>query len=308
MPGPISFTIDKREIGKAIRIGLAALDEKLRERERVRLGWQRRAVAARQLDDATPALRLAHDAANARAALRLEELRDRDVARDHEILDQVARVILVHDLEVDDLAVLRDRRRLDRLELERAVAHALGLEPLRRLVLELELLGQHLVAGDLLRRRARRRARRRRRRRRASRGCEPSRGRRRTRSTSPLRVDHRLDRDREAVLAFVERRAVRRQLFGQHRKDVDAGVDRRAVGERVLVDRRALRHERIDVGDGDDEPDIAVGQPLRDLDLVEIARLVVVDRRPGLVAQVLRRRVDGRGRCQAVELLRASRR
>jgi len=42
----------------------------------------------------------------------------------------------------------------------------------------------------------------------------------------------------------------------------------------------------IHVGDADQDLDVAIGQALGDLDLVEIFRGVVVDRRPEQVAQV----------------------
>ena len=55
---------------------------------------------------------------------------------------------------------------------------------------------------------------------------------------------------------------------------------------RVLVDGRVRRNERVDVGDRHQHLDVAVRQPLGHLDLIEVARRVVVDRRPEQAAQI----------------------
>ena len=52
------------------------------------------------------------------------------------------------------------------------------------------------------------------------------------------------------------------------------------------VNRRPLADERVHVGDGDLDPRRAVGQAFRDLELIEVARRLVVDGRPGQLAQV----------------------
>ncbi len=58
-------------------------------------------------------------------------------------------------------------------------------------------------------------------------------------------------------------------------------VDRARVLRGVLVDRRAAVHERVDVGDPDAHADTRRrGRRSSDLDLIEVARVVVVDRRP----------------------------
>jgi hypothetical protein len=54
----------------------------------------------------------------------------------------------------------------------------------------------------------------------------------------------------------------------------------------VLVDRRALGHHRIDIGHGDEDLDRAVGQGLAGGELIEVARVVVVDRTPGQRGQI----------------------
>jgi hypothetical protein len=53
----------------------------------------------------------------------------------------------------------------------------------------------------------------------------------------------------------------------------------------VIVDGAVLRHQRVDIGDGDQQPHPPVLLDT-DLELVEIAGLVVVDRGPRQVAQV----------------------
>ncbi len=70
----------------------------------------------------------------------------------------------------------------------------------------------------------------------------------------------------------------------------------------MFVDRRVFRNERVDVGHADGEANRAVGQSLGDFDLIEVARLRVVDRRPRAVAQILDARGHWRGRGEPGEL------
>jgi len=69
----------------------------------------------------------------------------------------------------------------------------------------------------------------------------------------------------------------------------------------VPVDRGGLLDQRVDVGDRDEDPHRTVRQLLRDGQLVEVHRVVVVDRHPQRVAQVAETR-DGLVRCGLVEL------
>ena len=103
----------------------------------------------------------------------------------------------------------------------------------------------------------------------------------------PVGADHELDDDGELVARFQQRRGAGRELLRQHREiPARPCTPSSSASRRVLVDRRILRHERVDVGDGDQHPRRAVGQPLGDLELIEIARRVVVDGRPEQTAQV----------------------
>jgi len=67
---------------------------------------------------------------------------------------------------------------------------------------------------------------------------------------------------------------------------MDARVDRRRLARGMLIDRRLFRNEGIDVGDAYHHLDAAVGKAFGKLDLIEIARSVVVDRRPQKAAQI----------------------
>jgi len=54
----------------------------------------------------------------------------------------------------------------------------------------------------------------------------------------------------------------------------------------VVVDRSALLHEGVDVGDRDEDPDGAAPEIFPDGQLVEVLRVVVVDRAPQEGGQV----------------------
>ena len=56
----------------------------------------------------------------------------------------------------------------------------------------------------------------------------------------------------------------------------------------MIVDRRAALHERVHVRNGDEDANFAVAGVLRDRELIEIARVVVVDRAPQQLAHVAR--------------------
>ena len=240
----------------------------------------------REIDDALPALGGVEDAAERREALRVEPGRGDAVGGDHEVFDHRLRAIVVVGPQVGEHVAFEDRPRLQRLQIERAALMAPRVHRLRRAILQADLILQPRHRRDL--RRHRRLA------------VEPCRdavvGQLRVIEdvrAKNLRVRHvaggghrHRDDDREARFAFVERRDVGRQLFGQHREDACRGVDGRGVGARVLVDRRAIRHRRIHVGDRHEDGDRAVRQRLRDRELIEIARIVVVDRRPEMVAHV----------------------
>jgi hypothetical protein len=91
---------------------------------------------------------------------------------------------------------------------------------------------------------------------------------------------------RHALLPLVEGREVRGEPLRQHRIDAHPRVHRRRVRERMPVERRPLRHQRIHVGDAEPHPKGAIRELLGHLHLVEVARLGVVDRAPEQGTQV----------------------
>jgi len=112
-----------------------------------------------------------------------------------------------------------------------------------------------------------------------------------------LGVHGHLDDHGEALVVFSERREIGREALGQHRKDLGRRVDRRRVGARVFVGRRAVGHERVHVGNRHEQFRPAAAERFGHRQLVQIARIVVVDRRPQQGALVADRRV---ARCAGV--------
>ena len=82
------------------------------------------------------------------------------------------------------------------------------------------------------------------------------------------------------VNALIQRRKIGRKLFGKHRKYLALGIN----GDRVLcsmfIDRRVFCNRGIDIGDADQHPYIAIRQSLGILDLIQIPRGRIIDRRP----------------------------
>ncbi len=94
------------------------------------------------------------------------------------------------------------------------------------------------------------------------------------------------DDDREAVLTGVQRGEVGAQAVGQHGEDARRRVDGGRVDAGVGVDRRAGRDGRGHVGDRHQDPRAAVHLALRDGELIQVLRVVVVDGAPEQLAQV----------------------
>ena len=123
--------------------------------------------------------------------------------------------------------------------------------------------------------------------------ADAARGRSSEPATVPSAVDRHLDDDRQPVLVSVERRQVGRQLLRQHREDLAPPCRPTSCWPRR--GRRCAEpfvDQRVDVGDRDEDR-LAAPSPrgLRDRELIEIARVVVVDRRPRELAQVAHRRL-----------------
>lgn len=124
-------------------------------------------------------------------------------------------------------------------------------------------------------------------------------------------VNYELDDYAQPVLVIEQGSLSCGKLFGEHGKIPYSGVHRCRFASRVLVDRRQLGRERIYVGDADHDLDAAIGQPLGDLDLIEIARRVVIDRRPEQASEVAYIYIGGDFRrmvSERCELFRYSRR
>ena len=160
------------------------------------------------------------------------------------------------------------------------MAVALRLQLLRDLILEMEVFGQAGDAGDPGRDRA---------------GVFQPRGHtvvRQLRAIANLRpvvvrllqqagtVENQLSHDGQAVGAQTEGGEVGRKLLGQHREDRRHGVDGGGVLPRMAVEGRLFRDQRVDVGNGDQDLDGSLGQRFGHGELVQVARIVVVDRAP----------------------------
>ena len=219
-------------------------------------------------------------------ALRLEVFRGDPVGRDHEVLDQLLGAVLLVRPEVGDQVAVEHGPGLPRLEAQRAPLVPEGLHGLRDPILDPQLLVEPRDGGE-------------------ARGggpgpVEPGRdavvrelgavpheravhvG----RGDRPVGADHHLDDDRQPRLVLTEGREIGRELLGQHREDLGRGVDRGRVGPCVPIDGRARLHQRVDVGDRDEHLDRPLAHRRGDGELIEVARVVVVDRAPQEIAKV----------------------
>jgi hypothetical protein len=99
-------------------------------------------------------------------------------------------------------------------------------------------------------------------------------------------LDDHLDDHGEAVFACHQGGQVPGEALREHGVDLGGGVDGGRVLARVGVDCGALGNQGVDVGDGDEETGPAALEGFGDGDLVEISRVVVVDRAPEEVREV----------------------
>ena len=72
-------------------------------------------------------------------------------------------------------------------------------------------------------------------------------------------------------------RQIGRELLRQHRKNLRSGVDGGGVAAGVIVDRGAALHECVDVRNCNQNLDRSLRKRLGDGELVQIARIVIVD-------------------------------
>jgi hypothetical protein len=87
----------------------------------------------------------------------------------------------------------------------------------------------------------------------------------------------------------VERGKIRGEFLGQHRKRLGNRVDRGGVLPRMIVKRRSLFDDRVNVGNGDQDLGGPVGHGFGNGKLVQIARIIVVDGAPEKVPEITRR-------------------
>ena len=217
--------------------------------------------------------------------------------------------IVLRGLQINQRRALVDRLSLERRQLERPLLVPHALEPLRGTVLDTQLLVHAAHCGDGRRRRPL--------------AIEPGRdavvgelgsihhhgavdvgG-----TDAAIGRNRELDDHAEPLHALRQAGDVERQPLGQHRERLCGGIHRGRVGTGVHVDGRARRNRGIDVGYGHEDPDRAARERLGHGELIQVTRIVVVDRAPGQRAQVADPwpPLHG-GRCDALQLLADPRR
>ena len=206
-----------------------------------------------------------------------QKLRRTAVGGDHEFLNELARAVLHLLAQVDHALALEHGTRLKGFQVQRArgmpaLAHALGHGVLRA---QLRLhaghgargLGQvtrsldprgHGVVGQL------------------GLVAHPGTVHRRV-GDDTCAIDHHLGHGGKALLVGVERGQVGGQALGQHRKHARRGVNRGGVGVRMPINGRAFFDQRIH-----GHPDLhrTPFQRLASRELVQVARVIVVNRTP----------------------------
>jgi len=233
-----------------------------------------------QLDNAIPTLGSADHATQGGQRLGGKIARRHAVGRDHEIGDDVLGAVAGFHGHLADFIAGEYRFCLQGFETQRPVDLAEVFHPLRRLVLQPQILGQPGHRGEGLWHRAI--------------AVQP--GRHAVigqlgliADPRPVNVgvceravaaDHHLDNERQAILVGAERGHVGRKLFGNHGEDRGRGVDGGRITARVLIDGRTAANDRVDVGHGHQNLHFVLRQRLGHGELVQVAGVVVVDRRP----------------------------
>ena len=287
------------EIGEPFRVGCPARHEERVQRRGVRLRRQLVAIRRGEVDDALPALRGADDAAHHREAPRAEEAGDGAVGGDHEVLDQLLGAVLALGRQAAHRVAGEQRLDLDGLQLEGAALVTAGAQQLGDAVLQEQVVGEPCDGGGAGRRPG---------------GAGQPRA---DLAVGKLRVvvhqrpvdglagdvsaggDSELGHHRRPVLARVQGGQVGAEAVGEHGEGVPRRVDRGRVDAGVGVQGGAGVHGTADVGDRHEDPRPPVAGVLRHRELVEVERVVVVDRAPEEVAQVgglpVRRRLRREG-------------
>jgi hypothetical protein len=211
-------------------------------------------------------------------------MRHHAVGGNHEVLNQLGGVILLLLHHVDHLRIQHQRKHFVGLKVERTIFIAPTPQFLRHLVLQAQL-GPEIGGRGHFRRRCCRALQPRSHRvvlqlrLVANQGAKDV-----ARSYVAVSVHHRFDDHAQAVLMFQQRSLARGKFFGQHGEVADSGVDRRRFPGGMLIDRSLPGDEGIYIGDADQNSDVAIRQSFRNLDLIQVAGGVVVDRGPQLIA------------------------
>ena len=262
------------------------LGQKRLQRFAVGFVGQADAVLQRHLHDAHPAVRRAHHPAQRDLAVCGQKTGGAAVGDDHEFFNQLAGPVLHLLPDVGDAVAFKQGFGLEGFKLQRAFGPAQHAQLLGQLVLQAQLgahaldkasgLGQFAFPFDPGRYRVigqfgfv------------AHPGPVDGGG-----DQDAVFAEHHVVDQRHAVLVRVERSQVGAQAFGQHGKHHRRGVDRGGVGAGMLVDGRAFFDQGVDIGNGHHHPHLALVQGLDASELIQVARVVVVDGAPQQVGEL----------------------
>jgi hypothetical protein len=92
--------------------------------------------------------------------------------------------------------------------------------------------------------------------------------------------------DGDAILILVQGCQVGGQLFRQHGENCGGRVNGSRVARRVGVKRRAFAHQSVHIRDGHQDSNLPTRKRFGNGELVEVARVVVVNGSPKQVAQI----------------------
>ncbi len=269
------------------RIGRLLLLQKSIQRPRVRCRRQHRPMPPHQLHNPRPPLRRSHHPANARTLRRTQRLRHRLVRSNHQLFNQIGRTIVKHSPNRLHLPIHHNRIGLRPAKLQRPLPHPLRPQRHRRLILQLQLRPQSIGNSNLRIRPRRplqprphvavRKLR-----------LVPHHGPVDTRPPHhPLGVHHKLNHMRRAIFLLIQRSHIRRQLRRQHRKIPHRRIHRLRLIRCMPIDHRVLPHRSRNIRDPHPHANAAI-HPLRHLNLIQIPRRIVVDRRPQQRTHILR--------------------
>jgi len=102
----------------------------------------------------------------------------------------------------------------------------------------------------------------------------------------PIGADPQLDDKGQAHLALPQGCQVRREFLGKHGEDSGGRVHGGRVATSMAVDGGAHLHHGVDIGDGNEDRRQTARPRFRSGELIQIARVVIVDRAPEQTTQV----------------------